>query len=133
MNGKIGAMITIFMMVSMAVGFNGWDDSKSYADNVKNIFSTNVINFSDGPHSPELNWSDGDKPIHSVDGTPFGFNNAQAVIDEKNNKFMGRESDPYAENVSRPTKPVRTLDGSFGGPTTDQGAVDQKIANFLAN
>ena len=45
MNGKIGALVTIFMMVGMAVGFNGWDDSKSYADNVKNIFSTNVINF----------------------------------------------------------------------------------------
>jgi len=25
MNGKIGAMVAIFMMVGMAVGFGGWD------------------------------------------------------------------------------------------------------------
>ena len=131
MNGKIGAMVAIFMMVGMAVGFGGWDDSKSYADNVKNIFSTNVINFSDGPHSPELNWSDGDKPVRAVDGTPFGYVAEQDVVARKNAVFLGMNgSDPYAENLSL-SKPAHAIDKSWDGVVTEEDAVNKKIAEFM--
>ena len=52
MNGKIGAMVAIFMMVGMAVGFGGWDDSKSYADNVKNIFPPMLSTLAMGHTAP---------------------------------------------------------------------------------
>src|SRR5574344_1205178 len=131
MDGKIGALVTIFVMVGMAVGFSGWDDSKSYADNVKSIFSTNVRDFSDGPHSPELKWSDGDKQIRAVDGTPFGYVPEEDVVARKNAAFLGMNgSDPYAENLSL-SKPAHAIDKSWDGVVTEQDAVNKKIAEFM--
>ena len=126
---KYLSMIAIIMMVGLAAGFGGWDENKTYAENVEAIFATNVINFDDGPHAPSLNWSDGDKPVREVDGTPFIVGSEQVFIDMKNRAFFGTD-DPYPQNVSR-AKPARTIDGSWEGAATEQQVVDKKVADFL--
>jgi hypothetical protein len=126
---KYLSVIAIIMMVGMTAGFGGWDDSKTYKENIDAIFATNVIDFSDGPHDSSLNWSEGDKPVREVDGTPFVAASEQDVIDLKNKDFFG-QADPYAQNSSRP-KPVRTIDGSWEGAATEQQVVDKKVADFL--
>jgi len=129
MKGKLSTVVAIIMMVGIAVGFGGWDDTKSYAENVNAIFATNVIDFSDGPHDPDLNWTEGSKPVRKVDGTPFGYVAEQDVVAAKNTIFLGG-NDPYAENLSL-TKPAHAVDKSWDGVVTEEDAVNKKIAEFM--
>jgi len=124
----VGVMIATMAIIGMAAGFNGWDNTLTYEQNVNAIFGAKEMNMAFDPINDTANWTNGSKPIRAIDGTPLGGVPEQDQIDAKNDVFLDRD-DPYVQPVMD-NKPVRSVDGSFGG-ATEQEMIDNKTTKFL--
>ena len=123
----VGVMIAAMAIIGMAAGFNGWDNSASYEQNVNAIFGAKDMNMAFDPINDTMNWTNGSKPINKFDAVPY-VESEQDQIDAKVDTFLGRV-DPYAQPVLS-NKPARGIDASWGGDN-EQEMIDKKNAAFL--
>lgn len=123
----VGVMIATMAIIGMAAGFNGWDNTLTYEQNVNAIFGAKEMNMAFDPINDTSNWTNGSKPINKFDAVPLVVDE-QDQIDAKVDTFLGRD-DPYTQPVLS-NKPARKIDASWGGDN-EQEMIDKKNAAFL--
>lgn len=126
-NYVFGVLIALVAITGMAVGFNGWNDSASYEQNVNAIFGAKEMNVAFDSINDTANWTNGSKPINKFDAIPF-VEDEQDQIDDKVGTFLGRD-DPYVQPTLS-NKPTRKIDASWDGDS-EQEMIDDKTAKFL--